>query len=165
MLRFSILSGLILSCIFCVGQKKINIVKFDSSLLNIQYIYSSEYMDFYAATDNKNNGSKKDMPIFAITTHYGTTRNSSIKYIEYQKNRELESGKKILRFANEDSSIDGNNFYSMTINTTDNLTNQKQTVLYGFLLKNDTAIIFLGSDMGKQEYFYKLKKTFYSMRP
>ena len=77
----------------------------------------------------------------------------------------MESGKKILRFANEDSSIDGNNFYSMTINTTDNLTNQKQTVLYGFLLKNDTAIIFLGSDMGKQEYFYKLKKTFYSMRP
>jgi hypothetical protein len=163
-IRFIILSGLILSCASCFSQEKKNAVKFDNSLWSIRYEYSSDSIDFYSASDNKNNSPKQNMPIFAIMTHPGSTRNSSINYIEFQKNRIYKRGNKILKVIEEDTSINGNKFYAMTINTIDTLTNQKETMLYGFLLKHDDAIIFLGSDMGRHEYFDKLKKTFYSMR-
>ena len=126
-------------------------------LLNTQYQYSSEDMDFYKAIDIKNNPPQKNMPIFAITIHYATTEIDSKKYIEFQKNRTLESGKMISKTINQDTITNGNKFYSMTINEIDNTTKQSQMMVYGFLLKNNNAIIFLGSDMGKHEYFYKLK--------
>jgi len=164
MFKLKLLSFLILSSVFCYGQQKKSSVKFDNSILHIQYVYSSDDMDFYTATDPKSNPPKDNMPIFVITTHQETDESDSKNYIEFQKNNDVKKGATILKTAVQDTTINGFRFYSMTINEIDNKTKQNKTNLYGFLFKDKKAIIFLGSDMGKREYFNALLKTFYSMK-
>jgi uncharacterized protein YyaL (SSP411 family) len=164
MLRLKTLSILILSLVFSYGQQKKSAVRFDNSLSYIQYEYSSDDMDFYSVKDIKNNPPKNNMPIFSVSTLDATNEIDSKNYIEFQKNNDAKNGKKILKTIIHDTIINGNKFYSMTIEEINEKTKESQTNLYGFSIKNNNAVVFLGSDMGKYEYFYTLIETFYSMR-
>ena len=164
MLQLNLLSLYIFSSIFCYGQQKKNSVKFDNSILNIQYVYSSDDMDFYTAAGVKGNPPIANMPIFAITTQNATNESDSKNFVEFQKNNDVKKGATILKTAVQDTVIKGLRYYYMRINEIDNTTKQNQTNLYGFLFTNKKAIFFLGSDMGKHEYFNALLKTFYSMK-
>ena len=121
-------------------------------------------MAFYTTTDPKIKKSTQNMPIFAITTLDPATETLAKSNIEYQKANDVKQGMTISKTLIRDTTLNGLKFYSLTLYEINNKTKETTTNIYGFLFTNSKAIIFLGSNPGKNHYTDALLKTFYSMR-
>ena len=157
---------LILSTIYscCLAQTNAEDIKFDKTISNFKYATTIDGMEVYLPNGKADLESTKTLSTFSIRPKYHMTFESAKGYLDYLKSYEEKHYGTITNVKTKDTLINNLKVFQLTMYESFTGRKEKAHHFYAFILKGDTAIIFLSSDFDNEKYFSIFKRTFYSIR-
>ena len=160
-----------LTALFCIlftfqlsyGQVKPEDLKVDTTITGFHF--AANFQGTMVWTVNGPSDLKTENPTaFSFTVAQNTTYEALVAQIKQYLGWSIQNGYTHTGLVEKDTTVNGNRAYYTTTTETQKGTNYKNMVFHGFIIKDNTGILFISGDLDNGKYIEGFRKTFFAVK-